>query len=251
MISFLSSSKSRLLQDRFLTIGKLALLGGVIVVVFLFSVILGMRFTVRGKVLETPALVGMSLADAEKLFKEKNLKLAVVGRRYDPDIPEDSIISQLPVAGVGIKANRDVQIVVSMGKRPNPVPDLTGRSPRAARLLARQSGYELGRISRISGGDEETEKIIGQNPKPNSEETVSNRIDVLVQKKLLAGYIMPDLVGDNLNRVMVFFEENGFEFPKVQYKPHSGVSKGTVVRQFPEPGYLLEEDESIHLEVAR
>ena len=250
-MGFLSSSKSRFLQDRFLTIGKLALLGGVVVVVFLFSAILGMRFSVRGKVLETPALIGMSLSDAEDLFKEKNLNLAVVGRRYDPDVPADSIISQLPVAGVGIKANRDVQIVVSMGRRPNPVPDLTGRSPRAARLLARQSGYELGRISRIPGGDDETEKIIAQNPKPHSEENVSDRIDVLVQKKSAATYIMPDVIGDNLNRVMVFFEENGFEFPRVQYKPHSGMSKGTVVRQFPEPGYLLEEDESIHLEVAR
>ncbi|MGW8181708.1 MAG: PASTA domain-containing protein, partial [bacterium] len=186
------SSRSRILQDRFLTIGKLALLAGVLLVVFLFSIILGMRFSVRGKVFETPSIVGMSLVDAEGLFAEKELDLVVVGRRYDPDIPKDAIISQLPVAGVGIKANRDVQVVVSMGRRSNPVPDLMGHSARAARLLAQQNGYELGKVSEMSGGTEEGERIIAQYPEPLSEENVSERIDVLVQKKSVATYIMPD-----------------------------------------------------------
>jgi serine/threonine-protein kinase len=232
-------------------LGKLALLAGVLFVVFLFSVILGMQFSVRGKVFETPAIVGMQLADAEELFEKKELNLAVVGRRYDPDVPKDAIISQLPVAGVGIKTHRDVQVVVSMGRRPNPVPDLTDRSARAARLLARQNGYELGRISEMLSGTEENERIIAQYPLAHSEENVSDRIDVLVEKKSVDAYIMPDVIGDNLNRVMVFFEENGFEIARVQYKKHQGIGKGTVVRQFPEPGYLLREDESIHLEVAR
>jgi len=193
----------------------------------------------------------MSLVDAEGLFAQKELDLAVVGRRYDPDIPKDAIISQLPVAGVGIKANRDVQVVVSMGRRSNPVPDLMGRSARAARLLAQQNGYELGKVSQMFGGNEEGERIIAQYPEPHSEENVSERIDVLVQKKSVAIYIMPDVIGDNLNRVMMFFQENDFEIARVQYKKHQGIGKGTVVRQFPEPGYLLREDESIHLEVAR
>ena len=234
-----------------MTIGKLALLAGVVLVVFLFSVILGMRFSVRGKVFETPSIVGMSLGDAEELFKQKELHLAVVGRRYDPDVLEGAIISQLPAAGVGIKTNRDVQIVVSMGRRPNPVPDLTGRSARAARLLAQQNGYQLGKISEILGGSGEGEKIIAQYPVPLSEDNVSDQIDVLVQKKSVATYIMPDVIGDNLNRVMMYFEEHGFKIARVQYKKHQGINKGIVVRQFPEPGYLLQEDESIHLEVAR
>lgn len=242
---------SRLLQGRFLTLGKLALLAGVLIVVFLFSVIVGMQFSVRGKVFGTPAIVGMNLGDAQDLFEQKELNLAIVGRRYDPDIPKDAIISQLPVAGVGIKANRDVQVVVSMGRRPNPVPDLRGRSTRAARLLAEQNGYDLGRVSEVLSGSEEGEKIIDQYPEPYSEENVSDRIDVLVQKKSVAAYIMPDVIGDNLNRVMIFFEDNGFDIARVQYKQHQGISKGTVVRQFPEPGYLLREDESINLEVAR
>jgi serine/threonine-protein kinase len=250
-MGLLKSSRSRLLQDRFLTIGKLALLAGVLLVVFMFSVILGMRFSVRGKVFETPSIVGMSLVDAEDLFQQKELNLAVVGRRYDSSVPKDAIISQLPVAGVGIKTNRDVQVVVSMGKRPNPVPDLTGRSARAARLLAKQNGYELGRVSEMHAGSDENEKIIAQFPRPHSEENLSDRIDVLVQKKSVPAYIMPDVIGDNLNRVMVFFENNGFQIARVQYKRHQGVGKGIVVRQFPEPGYLLKEDESIHLEVAR
>ncbi len=246
-----AKSSRSLLQDRFLTIGKLALLVGFLLVVFLFSVMLGMRFAVRGKVFETPSVVGMVMTDAEELFKKKELELVVVGRRYDPDIPKDAIISQLPAAGVGIKANRDVQVVVSMGRRPNPVPDLTGHTARAGRLLAKQNGYDLGKVSELFSGSEESERIVAQYPEPHSEDNVSDRIDVLVQKKSVAAYIMPDVIGDNLNRAMIFFQDNGFEIARVQYKEHQGIAKGTVVRQFPEPGYLLREDESIHLEVAR
>jgi beta-lactam-binding protein with PASTA domain len=47
----------------------------------------------------------------------------------------------------------------------------------------------------------------------------------------------------------MFFNENGFE-TEIQYREHSEVRKGTVVRQFPEPGYILRDGDSVHLEVA-
>lgn len=240
----------RPIQSRFLTLGKLALLAGILAAVFFFSAILGMRFAVRGRVLETPQLVGMSMRDAEALFLRVELNLVVAGRRYDPTHPEGVIISQVPGPGLGVKARGDVRVVVSMGRRTNPVPDLRNTSIRAARLMAEQNRYQLGRISeiRLGAGDD---RIIAQFPRPKAEEALSDQIDVLVQKENRRAYIMPDVVGWNLNRVLQFFEKNRFEVKGIRYRRYSGISRGSVVRQFPEPGYALKEGEPVNLEVAR
>ncbi|UCF37199.1 MAG: PASTA domain-containing protein [Acidobacteriota bacterium] len=237
------------LQFRFVTFGKGVLLAGILLVVFVFSVIIGMRFAVRGKVLEAPTLVGMSLEDARGLFDRLELKLVVDGRRYDSYAPADTIISQSPEPGVGIKAERDVRVVVSLGRRVTAVPDLKGTSVRAGRLLAEQNGFGIGVVTEISGVGED-EMVLDQVPSPASTGTLSDQIDLLVQKQKRMSYVMPDITGLNFNRVLMFLKEHGFE-ARIFYRSHGDVRRGTVVRQFPEPGYMLREDESINLEVAR
>ena len=64
-------------------------------------------------------------------------------------------------------------------------------------------------------------------------------------------YIMPDRIGQDLNQVISFFERAGFQLGRIQYSAYQNVPRGTVVKQFPEPGYMLTEKNSINLEVAR
>jgi serine/threonine-protein kinase len=247
MIRRLSIKKG--FQLDYVTVGKLVLLSGVLVAAFLLSLILGMRLAVSGNVLETPVLVGMSLEDAERVFSSVELDLVVGGERYDAQIPAGAIIDQKPGPGVGIKAGRAVRVIVSLGRRTNAVPNLQGVSLRAARLLAAQNGFEIGRISEISLSDED-ETIIRQSPAPFSEDTVDDQVDVLVLKKRVNSYVMPDVITWNLNKALIFLEGHGFE-TRVFYRRHSGVQRGTIVRQFPEPGFRLNEEDMINLEVAR
>lgn len=236
------------LQERFFSIGKLVLLSGILVTVFVFGLILGMRFAVQGKVQEAPALVGMSLKDAEELFERMELSLQVGGHRYDADVPEGAIIQQYPGPGVGIKSNRNVQVIVSLGRRTNPIPQLVGVSLRAARLLAEQNGFQIGKISEIDLSGEK-DIVLAQSPGPGMAETVTDQIDVLVRREKEEEYVMPELVGMNLNRVLVFLKEHEFE-TKVFYRDHPQERRGTVVRQFPEPGYRLVASQVVNLEVA-
>jgi serine/threonine-protein kinase len=208
-----------------------------------------MRISVRSGETKTPALVGMSLSDAEEVFKTTDLSLLVSGRRYNDEIPEGAIISQIPPAGAGIKGNRNVRVVVSLGRRVNPVPNLTGNSIRAARMIAQQNGYELGKITEIPVLEGE-EKVVSQYPRPEAEGNISDQIDILIEKEVPGRYIMPDTSGENLNRVLRFFKNNGFEVT-IRYRRHRGIRRGTVVRQFPEPGYSLKDDQEVILEVAR
>ena len=218
---------------------------------FLFSVNMGMRLAVRGRVIDVPALVGMSVEDARTRLDSLELELSVSGERYDEQAPAGTVMSQWPLAGTGIKPKRHVQITVSLGRRENPVPDLTGRTVRAAGMAAEQAGYELGFVTELSLSEENPDRIISQEPPPNASESVAYKIDVLVNQAPVERYVMPVLTGRNLNQAIRFFKQNGFEIDRIQYQTASNVPRGSIMRQFPQAGHMLRSDQSIVLEVAR
>ena len=85
------------IQGKLVFLGKILILAGALVSLFLFSGLLGMRFAVRGHVMETPSVMGMSLESAEELFAGSELELVIGGRRFDRDIPSGAL-STLPLS---------------------------------------------------------------------------------------------------------------------------------------------------------
>ena len=63
--------------------------------------------------------------------------------------------------------------------------------------------------------------------------------------------MMPDVVGQSMNKVLPFFKSNKFALENIRYVSLANVSAGLVIKQFPEPGYLLMGKDSINLEVSR
>ena len=250
----MSGSKKDLgvnLQQRLLALMKLTVLVGVLVAVGLFSAYLGMRIAVRGSEVEVPSIIGKSVGEATEILERMRLKRQVIGERFDPEFPKGTVISQHPQPGRSIKAQRKVQVIVSLGEKTKPVPDLRGASLRVARLMASQAGFEFGYISEISIDGTPKDHIVQQFPPPNSKDFLSPKIDILVSRGDFARYVMPDVTGQSLNKVLLFFDNNGFTLGKIQYVYDPNVSKGLVLKQFPEPGYMLTEEDSINLEVSR
>lgn len=243
--------KGKRLQKQALTVGKFVLLTGILAVIGLFSALLGMRFAVRGTEVPVPKITGKTLEQAKKAVSAARLQFDVIGKRYDPIVPESCVISQFPSSDRHLKAHHKVHVLLSLGPRENPIPDLRGATLRVARLMATQAGYEVGDISEVEMGSGDEDKVIQQFPLPNSTETGSPRIDLLVSTGTHTRYIMPRVVGEDLNRVLPYFENRGFKVSSIRYRSFSDASRGAVVKQFPEPGYPLTADDSILLEVAR
>jgi beta-lactam-binding protein with PASTA domain len=142
-------------------------------------------------------------------------------------------------------------LILSLGERTHPVPDLMGSTLQVARLTAAQYNYEIGHISRIVMSDADKDLVIRQDPLPGSTETASPKIHLLIGEGGGGRYIMPDLTGKNLNEVEPFLTDQGFEVESIIYRFYSNVVKGTVVNHFPQPGYVVKKDDRISLEVAR
>lgn len=237
---------------RFLTLGKSFLLIAILITVGIISAVVGIRVAVRGDEVQVPSLVGQTVDQAKKSLTGLELVLEVNGERYDAAATAGKIVSQLPPAGGRIKANHPVQVIVSLGMRRNPIPDLLGSSMRSAELMVMQSGYELGNVSTIdldnAGGQE---GVIRQYPTPQSREVLSQKIDVLVNQPHAQRFIMPDLMGQNIAVVTSFLEANELKVRPPVYREYQNADKGEVVKQYPEPGYMVKRDDPISLEVAR
>ena len=233
-----------------MTMIKLGLLAGVLMVVFLLSLNISMRVATRATEVVVPSVIRVDMEQARKKLEAMGLGMTVAGEVYNASIPNGAVVSQLPTPGERIKANSRVQVMVSLGVQHKPVPDLIGSTQRVARLMSQQSGYEIGHASEIFLSGAESDQIIRQVPNPGSTEVLTARVDVLVGKMRIQRYIMPDFRDLNLNRVRSLIRKNGFESPKVKYTRGAGRTRGKVVRQYPEPGNMLKENDTIILEVA-
>ena len=238
-------------RNPFVTVVKLGLLAGVLMVVFLFSLIISMRVATRATEVVVPSVIRVDMEQAREKLQAAGLGMTVAGEVYDASIPNGAVVSQLPTPGVHIKANGRVQVMVSLGVQHNPVPDLIGSTQRVARLMSQQSGYEIGHTSEIFLADVGSDQIIRQVPSPGSTEVLTARVDVLMGKKRIQRYIMPDFRDLDLNRVRSLIRKNGFESPEVNYTRGARRTRGKVVRQYPGPGNMLKENDTIILEVAR
>lgn len=241
---------SRDRRNPLLTLVKLGLLAGVLMVVFLISMNISMKLAVRATEVVVPSVVRVDMEQAKNRLEAIGLGMTVAGEVYDASIPNGAVVSQSPTPGVRLKANERVRVMVSLGVQHNPVPNLIGSTQRVARLVTQQSGYEIGHTSEIFLPDMGADQIIRQVPNPGSAEVLTARVDVLVGKKGVQRYVMPDFRDLDLNRVRSLIRNNGFESPQVNYTRGARRTRGKVVRQYPEPGNMLKENDTIILEVA-
>ena len=238
-------------QSNFLTAGKTLSLIAILLAVGVFSMLLGLRLAVRGSEVEVPSLLGKKLDEVRKVLSAAGLGVEVTGERYEAAAPAGIVISQLPAPGGHVKAKRSVQVVVSLGARRNPVPELIGVSLRSAQLMITQAGYELGRVSVLPDLDSDAERVVQQYPTARSRELGSAKIDVLVRRPVQLRYVTPDLLGQNIAGVTALFENSGVEMAPPHYRTYQNAAKGAVVKQHPEPGYPLSEGDTVSVEVAR
>lgn len=239
------------IHEQALLVGQLTVLVGILIAVGLSSAYLGMRLAVRGTEVAVPSIVGQPLGKATEILEQVRLKREVMGERFDPEISRGVVISQHPQPGRSIKAERKVQIILSLGMKTNPVPDLRGSPLRVARLLVSDAGFELGNITEVAMSEIPKGQIVQQFPPPESKDLLSPEIDVLISGGVLKRYVMPDVTGQTLNAVLLYFEKNEFKLGNIQYGNYPDAARGAVVKQFPEPGYILTEQDTINLEVAR
>ena len=181
-----------------------------------------------------PLIIGKTEEEAKKELSPLKLKLEIISTKNDDVIPEGKIISQEPAAGVSVKSNTRIKVVISLGKGKIEVPDITGQSLEEATSELEKLGLEL-----YVEEEEVTDKylpgtVILQQPLSGTKVDEKTKIRVKISKKL-EEVVIPDLAGlteEEATKVLMAKELK----LKVSGSQHSDIEKGLIISQDPPAG---------------
>jgi beta-lactam-binding protein with PASTA domain len=228
----------------------------VLLLVFLASAVLSMRFAIHGREVRVPALAGLTLAEAERATSADGLVLSVESRFYTAQAARGRVVSQAPAADTRVRRGWKVVVAESLGPQRAAIPDLLGQSRHAADINVSRHGLEVGSsaILHLPGAPPDT--VIAQSPPPNTTDAASPRINLIFSAKDNAQrYVMPSFVGKRLSETTDALEEAGFTVGKVwPASDPDGKSYGVpgiILKQYPSAGHAVEAGTVINFEVSK
>jgi beta-lactam-binding protein with PASTA domain len=113
---------------------------------------------------EVPALRGMTEGQAQAALEEARLSFGDVTERWNEKVAEGVVLRSEPAAGTGLKPDTAVDLVVSKGPRPIPVPDFTGKKADKAEAELTERGFAVTVDSRHDDDVPEGD-VISQSPR--------------------------------------------------------------------------------------
>lgn len=224
-----------------------------LILIFFFSgAVISSQIILNDEIVYVPDLSGKTVDQARAELQKRDLGLVVSGVQFSNQVPKGRIITQDPASGSRIKVNRSVSVIVSSGSESVKVPSFLGKSLEEAVSMMRQIGLNRGLISQIHTPSYPAGRIIAQQPPPDTEIERNAQVNFLVsQGESELTYLMPDLIGKKVDRVLQFMKHAGFKVEDIRYTYYPGLEKGIIIRQSPMSGYPIQKRNPIHLEVSR
>lgn len=128
-----------------------------------------------------PKLKGLSADDAEAALKKADLKLGKVNEEYSDSVDQDDVISASKKAGEDLSKGTKVDLVVSKGVKPTPVPNVEGLTFDAAYATLAKRGFRVGK-DEVFSDDVPKGKVVSQWPKSSESKPYDSLIIVRVSK---------------------------------------------------------------------
>lgn len=128
-----------------------------------------------------PKLEGTSRAEAEAALKKVNLKVGKVEEKYSDTVTKDTVISASQKAGTKLSKGEKIDLVVSKGVAPIPVPNVEGLTFDAAYATLAKRGFRVGK-DEVFSDDVPKGKVVSQFPKSTEAKPANSLIIVRVSK---------------------------------------------------------------------
>ena len=225
---------------------------GLVAGIGLGSGYLAMRWVLGVGEIPVPSIVGRHVVEALESLGGVDLNLEVRGREFDPVVPLHHVIRQDPAAGDAVRRGRRVAIILSGGTKETNVPDLKGEPLSQTRSLISGLGFQVGRVVWTHSPTHSENTVIAQDPGPDEMAERGSNVNILVSRgHLEATYLMPDLIGEDLNRAVGILQTFSLRLGKVNHEVYPGIGPDVIIRQEPKAGHRVSSGEVAHLVVAR
>jgi eukaryotic-like serine/threonine-protein kinase len=228
----------------------------VLLLIFLSSALLAMRFAIQGREVRVPRLTGLTPAEAERVANSDGLVLSVESRFYSASVPEGRIVSQAPAQDATVRRGWKIRVAESLGAQRAAVPNLIGQSQHAAGINVSRRGLEIGTVGSIHLAGAPPETVVAQNPPPDATEATSPKVGLIFSAADNSQrYVMPSFVGKPVAEASVAVLKAGFTLGKI-HNVSSGAgdsaeTAGIVLRQSPQAGQRVAAGATISFDVRK
>lgn len=200
-----------------------------------------------GATVAVPSVVGRDSNDAAKRATSAGLEMTVVERRRSDD-PAGIIIEQNPPPGDFLGEGGEIEVVVSRGPPPVPLPEVAGKPVAEAQALLQQAGFVVTVESRH---DENVPKDIALGTEPAGPGSVPRESAVkLFVSDGPAPVPVPDVAGKTFDEAVQILAEKRFDAVK-QEEFSDTVPAGVVTRTDPTANQSAPRDSEIAVFVSK
>ncbi|HUN66632.1 MAG TPA: PASTA domain-containing protein [Bacteroidota bacterium] len=129
-----------------------------------------------------PPIRGKTIRDARFALEREGLKMGTMEYAASDSFPQNTIIEQRPPAGVRIRKDAFISVVISQGSvsQKIAVPDFTRKNLKEVTSLLVNSGLKLGNITYLSSPDLLPNTVIEQYPRAGDLVVTGQAIDLFV-----------------------------------------------------------------------
>jgi beta-lactam-binding protein with PASTA domain len=222
--------------------------------VALAAAIVTMRFAIHGAEVKVPNFKGLTAEEARSKAAELGVEMTIDNRFYSAEVPAGRIVSQSPLAGMVVRREWHVRTAESLGPQLVAIPNLVGQQERAATILLRRLGLDLGTVARMPFAGTPPDTVIAQDPPAGAAGVEKPGINVIVSDPALpdaAGFVMQNFVGQSYVTAAAAISRAGLALGPVSEVSVGNAASGTVVGQSPLAGYFVDGARMIALTVAR
>jgi beta-lactam-binding protein with PASTA domain len=126
-----------------------------------------------------PRVLELREADARERLIGLGFRVRVDGERANPVVPRGAVVWQDPPPDMVVPPNSTVQLVLSGGPAPVSVPDVVGLSLQFAEGILEAAGMKVGRVDRVTSG-QEADVVLSVRPPPGNGRPRGSSVDLLV-----------------------------------------------------------------------
>jgi eukaryotic-like serine/threonine-protein kinase len=126
-----------------------------------------------------PRVLELPVGEARDRLGKLGFRVRVEGERSNPVMPQGAVLWQDPPPETVVPPNSAVQLVLSGGPAPVNVPDVIGLSLPYAESIIEAAGLKLGRVDRVTSG-QDAEVVLSVRPPPGNGRPPGSRVELLV-----------------------------------------------------------------------
>lgn len=198
------------------------------------------------ELLRVPEVVRLETARARELIEEADLAYEERGG-LNHRAPAGTVISQEPLAGQMAEPGSTVRVMVSLGPKLSPVPDVVGLNHTQAELALARAGYAS--ESDWVDDDADVGQVVDTRPAPGTPLELADTVRLFVSAGARKVRV-PNLVTLSLAGARETLERLGLRLGDVRQDSASLAAPGTVLGQAPSSGTVVDRAARIAVTVA-